>query len=151
MLFRKRYRYRFGDIDRAGIAYYPGLLHAFHCAMEDWWAEGLGTSYHHVMQVENFGMPAVRLEADFYAPIRYGDEPWIHLGVLRVGRSSVELGFWMSLGEGDSAPACRARITTAGVDMRDLSSVPIPERWRAAFAAWSLPETGFPGPPARGA
>ena len=73
MIFSKRYRYRFGDIDDAGIAYYPRLLHYFHCAMEDWWSEGLGTSYRDVMHLERFGLPAVNLEAEFFEPIRYGD------------------------------------------------------------------------------
>ena len=150
MIFRKRYRYRFGDIDDAGIAYYPKLLHAFHCAMEDWWAEGLGTSYQQVMHGEKFGLPAVRLEVEFYEPIRYGDEPTIHLGVLRMGRSSVELGFWMTRGEDPSRAACRARITTAAVDMDSLKSVPIPDRWRTAFADWQLAESEFPGRPEPG-
>ena len=30
MTFRKRYRWRFGDIDDAGIAYYPTFFHYYH-------------------------------------------------------------------------------------------------------------------------
>ena len=30
MIFTKRFRYRFGDIDDAGIAYYPSFFHYFH-------------------------------------------------------------------------------------------------------------------------
>ena len=41
MIFTKRYRYRFGDIDDAGIAYYPAMFHYFHCCFEDWWSDGL--------------------------------------------------------------------------------------------------------------
>ena len=143
MIFRKAYRYRFGDIDDAGIAYYPKLLHYFHCAMEDWWAEGLGTSYHEVMHQQNFGLPAVRLEAEFFAPIRYGDEPVVHLGVLRVGRSSVELGFWMTRDAATTTVACRARITTAGVAMDTMLSVPVPEVWRTAFARYAITESDY--------
>ena len=144
MVFRQRYRYRFGDIDDAGIAYYPKLLHAFHCAMEDWWADGLGTPYAEVMKVERYGLPAAHLEAGFHEPIRYGDEPWIHLGVLRIGKSSVELGFWMTRTDGGDA-ACWMRARTVGVDMDSLRPVPVPERWRAAFARFALREEDFPG------
>lgn len=35
MTFAQKLRYRFGDIDDAGIAYYPKLLHCFHCAFEE--------------------------------------------------------------------------------------------------------------------
>ena len=45
MTFSKRLRYRFGDIDDAGIAYYPKLLHYLHCAFEDWWSDGLHHPY----------------------------------------------------------------------------------------------------------
>ena len=89
MIFRKRYNYRFGDIDHAGIAYYPSLLHYFHVAMEDWWEEGLGRPYPALLIEDNYGMPAVKLEAEFFAPISYGDKPEICVGVLAVGNKSV--------------------------------------------------------------
>ena len=145
MVFRKQYRFRFGDIDDAGIAYYPKLLHYFHCAMEDWWSEGIGTSYQQVMHVERYGLPAAQLNADFYEPIRYGDEPWVHLGVLRVGTTSVELAFWMTRDEG-GPPACRMRVRTVGVDMDTLRPVPVPQKWRDAFARFSVREQDLPGP-----
>ncbi|MFO1051479.1 MAG: thioesterase family protein [Planctomycetota bacterium] len=149
MVFRKSYRYRFGDIDDAGIAYYPRLLHYFHCAMEDWWADGLGKSYRDVMYEEHFGLPAVKLEAEFYEPIRYGDEPVVHIGVLRIGTTSVELGFWMTRGDDPRRAACRARIVTAGVDMRSFAPKPVPEHWRAALARYALAEADFPGRPGK--
>ena len=142
--FRRRYRYRFGDIDDAGIAYYPNLLHSFHCAMEDWWAEGIGTRYADVMRDERYGLPTARVDVEFFSPIRYGDEPWIHVGVLRVGRTSVDLGFWMS-GSEDGAPLCRMRAYTVGVDLDTMRPVPVPEHWRQAFARFELAESDFPG------
>lgn len=144
MVFRKQYRYRFGDIDDAGIAYYPKLLHYFHCAMEDWWSEGLGASYQHVMHVERYGLPVAQITADFYEPIRYGDEPWVHLGVLRIGRTSVELGFWMTRTV-DGPPTSRMRAKTVGVDMDTLRPRPVPEAWRTAFERFAIAETDFPG------
>lgn len=141
--FSKRYRYRFGDIDHAGIAYYPALLHYFHCCFEDWWADELGSPYPTVMRVERFGLPAVNLQVDFFSPIRYGDEPDIHLGVLALGRTSVQLGMWMSL-EGQERPACRARITTVSVDLDTMAKQAIPAKWRTAFERCVIPEASFP-------
>lgn len=130
MTFSKRYRYRFGDIDDAGIAYYPSFFHYFHCCFEDWWSDALGTPYPQVLHDEKFGLPAVRVGTDFVSPIRYGDEPTIHLVVLRLGTTSVEFGYWMTVGE---RAICRARITTVSVDMRTHRKQPIPAKWRAVF------------------
>ena len=143
MIFTTKVRYRFGDIDHAGIAYYPKLLHVFHCAFEDWWSDGLGRPYPEVLDRDKLGLPAVRLEVDFYAPIRYGDELDVHIGVLRAGASSVTFGFWMTK-DGDASPLCRARVITAAVDMDTMKKRPLPDDVRALFADYALAEDDFP-------
>ena len=141
MIFTKRYRYRFGDIDFAGIAYYPALLHYFHCAFEDWWADGLGVPYPQVFADDRFGLPAVNLQVDFFRPIRFGDEPDISLGVLDIGTSSVVFGMWMQVG---GRTACRARITTVALDMDTRRKCDVPLRWRERFAQFAIGEDAFP-------
>jgi len=143
MIFTTQLRYRFGDIDDAGIAYYPKLLHYFHCAFEDWWSDGLGHPYPRLLHDDKLGFPAVKLEAEFFAPVRYGDDPFVHLGVLRTGSSSVEFAFWMTKGD-DPRPLCRARIVTTAVDMASMAKVPLSDDWRARFAAFALDEADFP-------
>ncbi|MEO6595785.1 MAG: thioesterase family protein [Planctomycetota bacterium] len=143
MTFSTRLRYRFGDIDDAGIAYYPKLLHYFHCAFEDWWSDALHRPYALLMHEDKLGLPAVKLEAEFFAPVRYGDEPTVHLGVLRVGTSSVEFGFWMTLGD-EAKPVCRARVVTAAVDMVTMQKRPLPDVWRTRFSDFALREEDFP-------
>jgi 4-hydroxybenzoyl-CoA thioesterase len=144
MTFTRRYAWRFGDIDHAGIAYYPTILHYLHCCFEDWWAEGLGAPYPQVMKQDNLGLPAVHLEVDFLAPIRYGDTPDVHLGILRIGRSSVEFGYWMTR-PGERAPLCRARVVTAAVALDSMQGQPLPEKWRVRFAAFVIEPSAFPG------
>ncbi len=143
MTFRTKLRYRFGDIDDAGIAYYPKLMHYFHCAFEDWWSDGLGHSYAKLMHDDKLGFPAVKVEAEFFAPVFYGDEPVVHLGVLRIGGASVTIGFWMTK-EGSDKPLCRARIVTASVDMDTMKKRELPAVWREQFAAFALAEEQFP-------
>ena len=143
MVFTTQLRYRFGDIDDAGIAYYPKLLHYFHQAFEDWWSDGLGRPYPKLLHEDKLGFPTVRLEVDFFSPVRYGDEPKVHIGVLRIGNSSVEFGFWMTRGD-EPKPLCRARVTTTTVDMDKLVKVPLPEVWRTRFAEFALAEADFP-------
>lgn len=142
MQFRRHYRWRFGDIDDAGIAYYPSFFHYFHGAFEDWWADGLGKNYAEVMHGERFGLPAVRIECDFLRPLRYGDEPAIALGVLALGNASVRLGFWVERGE---ELACRAQITTVSVDLDSMRKQPIPSHWRPRLEQYLLQPGEFPG------
>ena len=147
MTFRTRLRYRFGDIDDAGIAYYLKLLHYFHQAFEDWWSDGLGHPYPRLMHEDKLGFPAVKLEAEFFAPVVYGDEPWVHLGILRIGRSSVEFAFWMTRGDGggeDERPLCRARVVTAAVDMDTMDKREVSAEWRERFAPFEIAESEFP-------
>jgi acyl-CoA thioesterase FadM len=85
----------------------------------------------------------VHIESDFFQPIKYGDEPDIHLGILRIGNSSVEFGYWMTL-DGNDAPLCRAQITTASVNMNTMATQAIPEKWRVAFQEYLIPDGDFP-------
>jgi 4-hydroxybenzoyl-CoA thioesterase len=144
MHFRRRYRWRFGDIDAAGIAYYPSFFHYFHAAFEDWWSDGIGEAYADVMGRDHFGLPAVRIECDFLAPVRYGDEPEIALGVLALGASSVRLGFWI---ESAGSLRTRAEIVTVSVDLRTMAKRPIPAVRRAQLARFQLGAGEFPPPP----
>lgn len=147
MHFGKQYRYRFGDIDHAGIAYYPRFFHYFHCAFEDWWADGLGTAYPELMGVHDLGFPVVNVDADFFAPIRYGDDPSVHVGVLRAGKSSLTLGFWMQLEDATPLVRCRARITTVAASMANGAKRELPERWRAELLRFQLDAGEFPERP----
>ena len=143
MTFSTRLRYRFGDIDDAGIAYYPKLLHYFHCAFEDWWSDALQHPYPRLLHDDKLGFPTVKLEAEFFAPVRYGDEPVVHLGILRLGSGSVEFGFWMTKGD-DAKPLCRARVLTATVDMAKMQKCTLPQVWRERFQAFMMREEDFP-------
>ncbi len=149
MIYTRRYRYRFGDIDDAGIAYYPKFFHYYHCCFEDWWSDALGTPYPSVLHDEEFGLPVVSVQADFFSPIRYGDTPDISLGVLSIGTTSVQFGFWMTQ-PGATAASASARITTVAMHMTRRVKVPVPERHRAAFERYRIDPSEFPSRPDAG-
>lgn len=143
MGFVRTHRFRFGDIDHAGVAYFPNLLHLCHCTFEDWWADGIGTSYPVLMREHDLGFPVVHLESDFFRPVRFGDDLDVHLGVLRVGRSSAEFGYWMTRAGTDEV-MCRMRITTAAVSMATLQKREIPATWKQQFERFRIDESRFP-------
>jgi acyl-CoA thioesterase FadM len=78
--------------------------------------------------------------------VRYGDEPEIHLGIVEMGESSVRFGFWMQ-NPGDERPMCIAIATTVSVVVSEMRKVPLPERFRAAFAPFVYEDGEFPEEP----
>jgi 4-hydroxybenzoyl-CoA thioesterase len=132
MAYRTRVKVRFGDIDHAGIAYYPNLYHYTHVAFEEFFEEFVRIPYPTLIREDRIGFPTVRVESYFRRPIHYGDILEVHVGVSRLGESSVTFEFRASrAGEGELCFAT-SHILVA-VDMETLKPVRIPERLREAF------------------
>jgi 4-hydroxybenzoyl-CoA thioesterase len=93
MAFRARIRVRFGDIDYAGIVYYPRFLHYFHVALEEFFEAEVGIDYPAILKRHRLGFPTVHLETNFRRSLRYGDLIDVEIKVLRVGRTSVTWGY----------------------------------------------------------
>lgn len=130
MSFRCRIPVRFGDIDQAGIAYYPTLFDYCHVAFEEFFAGALKVPYPKVLLKEKLGFPTVHVEADFVRPLKYGDVVVMEVGVLRLGASSVTFRFRASV---RGKRAFEIRGTTACVDMRRFRGVRVPDRYRRLF------------------
>ena len=123
MSFRCRLPVRFGDIDQAGIAYYPTLFDHCHAAFEEFWEKALKRPYHRVMLKERLGFPTVHLEADFVKPLKFGDVLTVEVAVARLGKSSVVFRYRASA-KGRSA--FRVLVTTVCIDMRTFKPRPVP-------------------------
>lgn len=126
---------RFGDLDAAGIAYYPNLVNFLHEAFEDFFAGHVGRPYPEVYR-EGLGFPTVRVEMEFEAPVRYGDRVAVTLTVERVGRSSVQIRY---AGAVAGRPVFRARNVAVVVDMTTFRPVPLPAWLRERFEAAQEP------------
>ena len=130
MQFRQEVPIRFGDIDEAGIVYYPRFFHYYHCAFEDFFAAAHGTPYSQWLAKRRVGFPTVHLESDFSAPLRYGDALEITVTVPRLGRRSVDFLFQAQVA---NEVVGWSRETKACVDMDPWQSRDIPEDLRAVF------------------
>lgn len=117
---------RFGDLDSAGIVYYPRYLHFCHVGMEEFFSAVVGLPYAELLAGHRLGLPAVRTEAEHRRPLRYGDAVELEVELVRLGGSSVEWRhrFWVG---GDSRPAAEARIVTVLVDMVSFEKRQIPD------------------------
>ena len=62
MSYTAKVKVRFGDIDHAGIAYYPNLYHYLHIAWEEFFEEFAGIPYPSVLDAERIGFPTVKVE-----------------------------------------------------------------------------------------
>ena len=93
MSFRSLLKIRFGDIDHAGIVYYPRFLHYFHVALEEFFGQELGIDYPILINEHRIGLPTVHLETDFNRPMRYGDRIEVEVSVSKIGKTSITFGY----------------------------------------------------------
>jgi 4-hydroxybenzoyl-CoA thioesterase len=122
---------RFGDLDAAGIAYYPNLVNFLHEAFEDFFVGHVGRPYPDAFK-EGLGCPTVKVEMTFVAPVRYGDHVRIGVVVEHIGRTSLRMRYQ---GAVDGRPVFEARNTMVVVDMRDFRPTPIPDWLRERLEA----------------
>jgi 4-hydroxybenzoyl-CoA thioesterase len=122
---------RFGDLDAAGIAYYPNLVNFLHESFEDFFAGHVGRPYPEVYR-DGIGFPTVKVEMEFLAPVHYGDRVSVDVTVERIGRSSVQIRYEGSV---KASPVFRARNIAVVVDMRTFRPMPLPAWLRERFEA----------------
>lgn len=93
MSFRTPIKVCFGDIDNAGIVYYPRFMHYFHLAMEEFFASEMGIDFAEVLHRRNLSLPTVHLESDFRQRLRYGDQINMEVRIVNIGRTSITWGY----------------------------------------------------------
>jgi len=129
MEFYSQLKIRFGDIDRAGIVYYPRFMHYFHVALEEFFASELGIEYHDMVETHRIGLPTVHLETDFSRPFSYGDKIEVEVSLLKIGRSSITFGYRV-FKTGETQPRIVGHNVTVCLDMDSFKKLEIPEWFR---------------------
>ena len=132
--FRCAIPIRFGDIDQAGIAYFPTLFDHCHVAFEEFFGRAIGVPYPRVLLHDHLGFPTVHIDADFRKPLRFGDILAMEVTVARLGRSSVQFRYRAFVGRARQA-AFEVLSTTACIDMRTMRARPVPPRYRRLLGA----------------
>jgi 4-hydroxybenzoyl-CoA thioesterase len=124
--FRTTLIVRFGDVDSAGIVYYPRYPHYLHVGMERFFQEVLGKDYADLTVGQKFGLPTVRLEVDFRSPLRYGDRVEMEIEVGKIGTTSIEWIYRLRR-ESDGELAATARTVTVATNLEVLEKVEVPD------------------------
>jgi 4-hydroxybenzoyl-CoA thioesterase len=132
MPFSTRITVRFGDVDPAGLVYYPVLFHYCHAAMEEFFEARCGTSYARLVAEERIGFPTVNVRAEFFAPFVYGDDAEVDVWASSVGRTSVNFEYRLRRAS-DGALCASATLVQVALNLEERRAVPIPDALRRAF------------------
>jgi len=130
--FVRDYVVRFGEIDHAGVMYYPKFFDRMHRAFEDFWAEALGRNYHQILDVEGIGFPLVDVHSSFKKPYRFGDTIRVTIHVQRIGTSSISFHYRLGA-PGEDTPRAEATLVVGVIDMKTFQPRPLPDDYRATL------------------
>jgi 4-hydroxybenzoyl-CoA thioesterase len=134
MPFTTRIIVRFGEADPAGLVYYPRLFHYCHIALEEFFAARCGITYEQLLARERFGFPTVNVQAEFIAPLVYGDEVEAEVSVSRIGYTSATFEYVLRRAS-DRVLCARATLVQVAMNLDTRRAVEIPAPYRQAFAA----------------
>lgn len=136
MVFHAHLKVCFGDIDNAGIVYYPRFLHYFHVALEEFFSKELGIDYATVVKVHRLAFPTVHLEADFRKPLSFGDQIEVEVRVKEMGRTSITWGYRVYRSGEREAPVAEGRNVTVSLDMDAFKKTEIPDWLRRSLETY---------------
>jgi 4-hydroxybenzoyl-CoA thioesterase len=128
------HRVRFDEVDAAGIVYFARFFTWCHDAMEAMLSAVQG-GYVNLVNVRRLGFPAVHAEADYAAPLRFGEEVHIAATVERLGKSSIAIRFELTRAS-DHDLVATLRHVVAVTDLDAMRARSIPDDVRAALEPW---------------
>ena len=133
-------RVPFGDVDHAGLVYYPNVFNYFHLAYEDFFARALQKPLDRFI-AEGRAAPIVHSEADFRAPLRHGMTVEVTCWIRRLGRRSWVWNFEIRDVEDDrdAAPRVRGEITKVFVELATMRSQELDAEVRALVQPYVEP------------
>jgi 4-hydroxybenzoyl-CoA thioesterase len=114
---------RFQDVDAAGLLFFPEFLSYAHEAMERFF-EPLDGGYVRLITERKVGLPAVRIQSVFHAPVRYGDRLSIETRVAALGNRSMTLAYRFRRQDGVLAAELEHTVVTT--DLNALRSCEMP-------------------------
>lgn len=129
--FETPLRIRFAHCDPAGIVFFPQYLVMLNGLLEDWFTQGLGVPFNDLLGPRRVGTPTVRLECDFTAISRMGDELVLGLEIERLGRSSLVLQLDGRCG---AETRLKARQVIVFTSLDTHQPIPMPDDVRHAIA-----------------
>lgn len=132
-------RVPFSACDPAGIVFFVQYLVLFQNLTDEWITDVLDISYAELLGPRKVGLPTVRLESDFKAISRMGDDIVLAIAVERMGEKSVTLRFEVRGTDGAVRVATKQVIVCTNLDTH--ASQPLPPDLRLAIESFMLEAT----------
>ena len=118
---------RFEEVDAARIVFFARFFNYAHEAMEHFF-DGVEGGYAGLITKREIGLPAVKVDATFHAPLRYGDVVDIETGCQKIGNRSIGLVYRFKRGAVICAQVTHTVVTT---DLRTMRPCDMPADLRA--------------------
>ena len=122
-MFIAKNKVRIHDIDLSGILYFPRQFRFVNDALEDF-IENEGYSFDKIFHKENFVFAIVHCEADYYFPLRVGDQLNVHVLVERIGTTSFIMLY--EIYKVDHTHVGSAKTIHVTLDRVDRKKIPVP-------------------------
>ena len=132
MAFTSLQKIGFNDVEGAGMVYYPKFFHLCHKTFEDFLDAAGGASHPQFINELHRGFPAVAINSEFSAPMRYGDIALVSLTIDRIGTSSVTFNYEI-FRKRDLKLCFSAQITKVFMDTKSHAALPIPDDLRSLW------------------
>ena len=132
-IFSRKTIVRFEHCDAASIMFYPRFFGLVNEVVEDWFAS-IGHPFAAMHVDQRKGVPTVRLESEFIAPVRMGQILSQSLGIDAIGRSSCHLKHLAAVGD---AIVARFDQTIVYADLTTMKAEPWPDDLRNAIVEFA--------------
>ena len=136
--FVRRFKVRFGEIDHAGVMYYPAFFDRMHRAFEDFWEEAVSRTYAEILDGDGIGFPVVDIHSRFSAPFRLGDIMRVEICALRIGNRSITFRYRLYLGD-EERIRTEAEIVSGVIAMGTFKPTPLPQHYREQLRPYLVP------------
>ena len=123
--FVDRRAIRFQDIDAAGIIFYPRVLDMFHDVYVAFLAFA-GCPLPEVLKSGGWLAPVRHAEADYFKPLRFGDEVSVEICRAHVSESEATLGYRIARAEGGEVCVV-GQVVHTFVDRASFKRTAVPE------------------------
>lgn len=122
---------RFQEVDAAGTIFFPRVLEYFSDAYQELLTRA-GIDTPAILRERAFAAPLAHAEADYLAPLFFGDTATVEVLLARVGGSSVSFGHRAKKGDVVAAIGTTVHVF---VDGKTFKPVAVPEALRSYLAA----------------
>ena len=129
--FIDRRAIRFQDVDAAGIIFYPRVLEMFHDAYGAF-LTAAGCPLAEVVRERKWIAPVRHAEADYFRPLRFGDEVNVEICRTHTAETEAVLGYRITRGV-DAEVCVVGQVVHTFVDCATFTRTPMPQAVKLAL------------------